>query len=170
MVLHRYLLLPALFLCSCANLPAGDERLALSGDDDAAAAVALEGFLGEIGLPVETGSDGLSVFVYRRGMATLLTPVTRSEGLDRLIATRSYAPAAGRDDSQLVALATRLNSRLNVGVFSVESGALVFQTHMTFVDQITAAEISAFLDWLDAAELAIVAVDRDDPVLLLSDA
>ena len=52
----------------------------------------------------------------------------------------------------------------------MESGALIFQTHMTFLDEISAAQITAFLDWLDAAELAIVAVDGDDPVLSLSEA
>lgn len=171
MVLHRYfILLSTLLLLSCASLPQRGEMLQIPGSDDAAAAVALEIFLRDLGMPAEAGSDGLSVFVYRRGMATLLTPITRSEGLDRLMATRSYAPAAGRSEEDLHRLSYALNDQLNVGTFSVESGALVFQTHMTFLDEISAAQITAFLDWLDTAELAIVAVDGDDPVLSLSEA
>ena len=70
----------------------------------------------------------------------------------------------------LDALARSLNDSLNVGVFSVEAGALVFQSQLTFVDRIRAAEMLAFLDWLDTAELAIARVDRDAGVLLLSGA
>jgi hypothetical protein len=170
MVLHRhFLLLSTVMLLSCASLPQRDDTLEIPGSDDAAAASALEGFLRDLGMPVEAGSDDQSVFVYRRGMATLLTPITRSGGLDRLMATRSYAPAAGRSEEDLLRLSSALNDQLNVGSFSVQSGALIFQTHMTFLDEISAAQITAFLDWLDTAELAIIAVDGDGSALSLSE-
>lgn len=119
-------------------------------------------------IPAETASDGVSVFVYRRGMATLLSPIVQAEGLDRVVATRRYAPAPGRDDDDLRALAARLNDTLNVGTFSVDAGALVFQSQMTFLDRLSAGELEAFLGWLDAAELAVARVDGERGTLLIS--
>ena len=101
-------------------------------------------------------------------MATLLSPIVQSDGLDRIVATRSYAPAPGHSDEDLHVLAGQLNESLNVGVFSVDEGALVFQSQMTFFDRLQSDELVAFLGWLDAAELAIVRVDGSPGILLIS--
>lgn len=149
--------------------PSGDPPgLLLEGSDDAAAAQALEAYLRRAEQPVELSSDGLGVFVYRRGMATLLTPVLQSEGLDRIVATRVYGPAPGRGETELGGLAARLNASLNVGVFSLEQGALAFQTQLAFVDRVAQEALLAFLDWLDAVEIAIGSVDGEDGTLALT--
>ena len=59
-------------------------------------------------------------------------------------------------------------NRKQAGNQAIQSGALVFQSQMTFVDRVGAAELLAFMDWLDTAELAISRVDRDSGVLLLT--
>ncbi len=169
MLLHRWLpLLGVLLLAACATVSGPGSRLDLAESDDEAAAAALEGLLGARGVPAESGSDRASLLVYRRGMATLLEPVMQRDGLDRIISTRRYAPAPGKSESELAGLAGRLNDTLNVGTFSVEGGALVFQSQLTFLDRVGAPELLAFLDWLDTAELAIARVDREGRVLLLS--
>jgi hypothetical protein len=163
------MLLPSvLLLAACATVSGPGARLDLAGSDDQAAAAALVGLLGGRGVPAESGSDGASLLVYRRGMATRLEPVMQRDGLDRIISTRRYAPAPGKSESELAGLAGGLNDTLNVGAFSVEGGALVFQSQLTFLDRVGAPELLAFLDWLDTAELAIVRVDRESRVLLLS--
>jgi len=147
---------------------APDRSLLLDGDDDEAGARALAVFLRETGQPVEASSDGFGVFVYQRGMATLLSPVLQTDGLDRIVATRIYGPAAGHGDQDLVHLAVALNDQLNVGAFAVDQGALVFQSHATFIDRLTETEVMAFLAWLDQAELAIARVDAASETLLLT--
>ena len=169
MVLHRLLpFLMALSLSACATTVGPGAGVDLSGSDDTAAAQALRRLLDRQGSPVELGSDGVSLLVYRRGMATRLEPVMQPDGLDRIVSTRRYAPAPGSSEAALAALARALNESLNVGVFSVEGGAVVFQSQLTFVDHVGAEEVVAFLDWLDTAELAISRVDGDGRVLLLS--
>jgi hypothetical protein len=171
MVLHRLSpFLLALLASACATTGGPGAGLDLSDSDDAMAAAAIRGLLDRQGVPVESGSDGESLLVYRRGMATRLEPVMQPEGLDRVVSTRRYAPAPGRSERDLDALARSLNESLNVGVFSVEGGALVFQSQVTFVDRLGGAEMLAFLDWLDTAELAIARVDGEAGVLLLSGA
>ena len=159
----------ALAITAGCAAPFGDPAgLLLEGSDDAAAALALEDYLRRAEQPVELSSDGMGVFVYRRGMATLLTPVLQSEGLDRIVATRVYGPAPGRGEPELADLAARLNASLNVGVFSLDQGALAFQTQLAFVDRVAREELLAFLDWLDAVEIAIGSVDGDDGTLALT--
>lgn len=157
-------------MSACATMPAPERALVLDGDDDAAGARALEAFLRDAGQPVEASSDGLGVFVYKRGMATLLSPVLQNEGLDRIVATRIYGPASGRGDTDLMVLAAALNQQLNVGVFAVDQGALVFQSHATFMNRLTESEVLAFVTWLDQAELAIARVDAESGTLLLTSA
>jgi hypothetical protein len=167
--MHRIVpLLVALALAGCASIHNSRPSRDLVGSDDKAAAESVLDLLGEAGVPAELSSDGLSVFVYRRGMATLLTPIVQADGMDRVVATRRYAPAAGHTDEDLGDLAQRLNDALNVGVFSVDAGALVFQSQMTFLDQLDSEELVAFLGWLDAAELAVERVDGPEGVLLIS--
>ena len=169
MLRHRSLLaFVFLALAGCALTPAGGSR-SLPGSDDAAAGRALLDLLQAAGVPAEMASDEVSVFVYRKGMATLLSPIVQSEGMDRIVATRRYAPAPGRGDEELGALAGRLNDSLNVGVFSVDAGALVFQSQMTFIDRLAADELTAFLGWLDVAELAMTRIDGPGGVLLISE-
>lgn len=169
---HLRALIPALIAlvlaAGCAAPLVHPPGLLLEGSDDAAAALALEDYLRRAEQPVELSSDGLGVFVYRRGMATLLTPVLQSEGLDRIVATRVYGPAPGSGETELAALAARLNASLNVGVFSLEQGALTFQTQLGFVDRVAREELLAFLDWLDAVEIAIGSVDGEDGTLALT--
>ncbi len=165
--------LPALCLsvaviAGCATASRPSDILQLPGDDDQAAVGELAEFLGRAELPVEKSPVGDSLFVYRRGMATLLSPVLQNDGLDRIIATRSYAPAPGREDRDLAALAFDLNDQLNVGGFAVADGALIFETNLTFVDQVSLDEIKRFLDWLDDVELAIKTIDQETGVLLLT--
>lgn len=157
-----------LLLSACAATTGAGRGLDLAGSDDASAAAAIRDLLDRQGVPVEAGSDGASLLVYRRGMATRLEPVMQPDGLDRVISTRRYAPAPGKTEATLSDLSQALNDALNVGVFSVEGGALVFQSQLTFVDRVGSAELLAFLDWLDTAELAIARVDRDGGVLLLT--
>lgn len=169
MVLHRpFTLFAALVLLGCSSLHFEQPVRNLAGSDDKAAAEAILDLLGAAGVPAEPASDGVSVFVYRRGMATLLAPIVQTDGMDRIVSTRRYAPAPGRSDKDLAGLARRLNDTLNVGVFSVEEGALVFQSQMTFIDKLDSGELVAFLGWLDAAELAIARVDGSDHTLLIS--
>lgn len=168
--MHRIAtLLAVLALTGCAALQKSGPGRDLAGSDDASAAGAVLQLLADAGVPAEPASDGDSVFVYRRGMATLLAPIVQADGMDRIVATRRYAPRPGRSDEDLADLARRLNDTLNVGVFSVDAGALVFQSQMTFVDRLDSGELVAFLGWLDAAELAIEKVDGPDGVLLISD-
>lgn len=157
-----------LLLSACATTRGSDPVLLLGGDDDEAGAMALASFLRDAGQPVEMSSDGFGVFVYQRGMATLLSPVLQTEGLDRVVATRIYGPAAGHGDADLTHLAASLNDQLNVGAFAVDQGALVFQSHATFIDRLAEAEVLAFLAWLDQAELAIARVDAASGTLLLT--
>ena len=105
----------------------------------------------------------------RASDTTLLAPIVQADGMDRIVSTRRYAPAPGHSQDELVDLARRLNDNLNVGVFSVEEGALVFQSQMTFIDRLNSGELVAFLGWLDAAELAMARVDGSDHTLLIND-
>ena len=162
-------LVVCLLLSACATMPS-DPALLLDGDDDEAGARALETFLRDAGQPVEASSDGFGVFVYQRGMATLLSPVLQTDGLDRIVATRIYGPAMGHGEEDLIHLAAALNDQLNVGVFAVDQGALVFQSHTTFIDRLTETELLAFMAWLDQAELAIARVDAASGTLLLTTA
>jgi hypothetical protein len=162
------LCLSAALITACATASHPPDVLQLSGDDDQTAVSELAVYLGSAELPVERSPHGNSLFVYRRGMATLLSPVLQIDGLDRIIATRSYAPAPGRQDRDLAELAFELNDQLNVGGFAVADGALIYETNLTFVDQISLDEIKRFLDWLDDVELAIRAIDQDREVLLLT--
>lgn len=169
MVMHRpFALFAPLVLVACSSLHYQEPSRDLSGSDDKAAAESILELLGAAGVPAEPASDGASVFVYRRGMTTLLAPIVQADGMDRVVSTRRYAPASGRSDKELVDLARRLNETLNVGVFSVEEGALVFQSQMTFIDRLNSGELVAFLGWLDAAELAIVRVDGSGHTLMIS--
>lgn len=170
MVLHRILtIVAALAMAGCVTAAGLGSSRDVSGSDDAAAATAILNTLRAEGVPAEPASDERSVFVYQRGMATLLSPIVQSEGLDRIVATRRYAPAAGAGDQDLRDLAGALNDTLNVGVFSVEEGVLVFQSQMTFVDRLQGRELVAFLGWLDAVELAIARVDGSPASLLLTE-
>jgi hypothetical protein len=157
-----------LMVAGCAHLPSGNARIELTGSDDNAAAVELTARLRAAGVPVEPASSPSSLFVYRAGRATLLSPVLQSDGLDRIIGTRSYAPAAGQGEQALRSLAAALNERLNVASFKVAGGALLMEANLTFLDRLAVEEVLAFLDWLDAIELAIGRVDEDGRVLLLS--
>ncbi|MGB5622702.1 MAG: hypothetical protein WBN65_09435 [Gammaproteobacteria bacterium] len=162
------LTLVVIIVSGCVAPLDGRHALQLEGSDDAAAATELGDYLRQAGQPVELSSDALGVFVYRRGMATLLTPVLQNEGLDRIVATRVYGPAPGRGADDLADLAARLNASLNVGVFSVEQGALAFQTQLGFVDRVSREELLALLDWLDSVEVAIATVDGDAGTLGLT--
>lgn len=159
-----------LLLAGCAGFQPGGGDLTLEGSDDAAAATAIRAGLQDAGLPVEPAAGPASLFVYRDGRATLLSPVLQAEGLDRIIASRSYAPAAGRGEPELQALALTLNERLNVAGFKVSGGALLMEANLTFVDRLRLEELLAFLDWLDAIELAIRRVDAEGRALLLTTA
>lgn len=155
-------------LVGCATTGPVSEVLELPGDDDRLAAAQLLDFLDEASVPVEMSPSGDSFFVYRRGMATLMSPVLQNEGLDRVIATRSYAPAPGRSDADLVELALRLNDNLNVGGFAVADGALIFETNLTFVDRVSLGEVRLFLAWLDDVEIAIRSLDSASGILLIT--
>jgi hypothetical protein len=169
MVLHRFLLILGVSIfAGCVSMAGHGDGRSVAGSDDGAAAAAILDLLRTSGIPAEPASDTKSVFVYRGGMSTLLSPIVQSDGLDRIVATRSYAPAPGHSDEDLRVLAGRLNESLNVGVFSVDGGALVFQSQMTFFDRLQSDELIAFLGWLDAAELAITRVDGSAGVLLIS--
>jgi hypothetical protein len=157
-----------MLLSGCAGLRLSRSGVELSGSDDVAAAAVLMERLRDAGLPVEAASSPASLFVYRAGRATLLSPVLQNEGLDRVIGARSYAPAAGRDEVALAALANSLNDGLNVASFKVAAGALLMEANLTFLDRLSVEELLAFLDWLDAVELAIRRVDEEQRVLLLS--
>ena len=157
-----------LLLAGCVGTRGEPAPIELAGSDDAAAALELRARLHAAGVPVEPATSPNSLFVYRRGMATLLSPVLQTEGLDRIIVSRSYAPAAGAGVAELDALARTLNERLNVASFKVADGALLLETNLTFIDRVTEAELMALFDWLDQIELAIRRVDADSRVLLLS--
>jgi hypothetical protein len=157
-----------MLLAGCAGLRPAGSGIELTGSDDAAAVTALMQRLRDAGLPVEAAASPSSLFVYRAGRATLLSPVLQNEGLDRIIGARSYAPAAGQDEAAVAALAARLNDGLNVASFKVAAGALLMETNLTFLDRLSVDEVLAFLDWLDAVELAIRRVDDERRVLLLS--
>jgi hypothetical protein len=152
----------------CAGMRPDAGALMLTGNDDAAAAAVLRDRLHAAGLPVEPAESPASLFVYRRGRATLLSPVLQAEGLDRIIAARSYAPAAGRGAAELETLALSLNRALNVAGFKVSGDALLMEANLTFVDRLEVAELLAFLDWLDSIELAIRRVDAESRALLLT--
>ena len=158
----------ALLLAGCAGLRSDEAAIALTGSDDEAAATAVRALLADAGQPVEPAAAPASLFVYRQGRATLLSPVLQAEGLDRIIASRSYAPAAGAGEPELEALALTLNRRLNVAGFKVSGAALVMEANLTFVDRLTLAELLGFLDWLDTIELAIRRVDQERRALLLT--
>ncbi|MGB5591762.1 MAG: hypothetical protein WBN31_12510, partial [Gammaproteobacteria bacterium] len=117
--MHRLpIVLLSAILSACVSSSGAGSTLVLEGSDDIAAASALEGYLRGAGQPVERSSDQLGVFVYRRGMATLLTPVVQSDGFDRIVATRIYGPAPGRGGPELAARAAHLNATRQVGGFS----------------------------------------------------
>lgn len=139
--------------------------LELGGVDEPEAAVRLERFFGEQGLLAERSPRSSSVFVYRNARTTLLSPAMETGAIDRLIASRNYAPAPGKGVEDLRDLAVSLNDRLNVGVFAVDEGTLLFQSSLTFLDSLALDELIAFLDWLDQAEQAIRVVDGERRVL-----
>jgi hypothetical protein len=159
--------LAGFLLTGCAT-PRSGESIALPGNDDAAAALEIRAALHEAGLPVEAASGPTSLFVYRRGMATLLSPVLQTDGLDRVIGARSYAPSAGVSGEELAGLARTLNERLNVASFKLADDALLMEANFTFVDRLSIPQLLAFLDWLDQIELAIRHVDAETGLLLLT--
>ncbi len=108
-------------------------------------------------LTVEAGTDTLQASI---------SPVLQSEGLDRLVVTRRFPAQPGVTSADLSAFAAELNENLNVGVFVADTGALVFQSHATFYEVISEAEISAFLAWTGQVELAVARVEGDRTLLV----
>ena len=108
-------------------------------------------------MTVEAGTDSVSA---------AFSPVLQDGGLDRLVATRRFAAQPGVSAPDLEAFAGELNASLNVGVFVADSGALLYQTHATFLDTITEAEIGAFLAWMGQVELAILRVEDGRDLLV----
>ena len=156
-------------VAGCAATPPAAPAgvLDLSGTSDEAAAGLLARFLLDQGyrvrlagpLTVEAGTDSVSA---------VLSPVLQAGGLDRLLATRRFAAQPGVPEADLRTFAEELNASLNVGVFVAESGELLYQTHATFLDSITEAEIGAFLAWTGQVELAIARVEGDRSLLVWS--
>ena len=170
MLLHRIVIscILLLLVAGCAINGSGSPHVQLDGTADDVAAAKLAEFLAQNGLPAEVSPGGDSLFAYRNAQATLLSPVVDADGLDRLIASRNYAPAPGKDVEDLQALVTRLNNQLNVGAFAVDEGTLLLQANLTFIDRLALDELIAFLDWLDDVEDAIRIVDGDQGALHIS--
>ena len=162
-------LLPACAAVGCATAPspAPADRLDLSGYSDEAAAGPLARFLLDRGyrvrlagpMTVEAGTDSVSA---------VFSPVLQDGGLDRLVATRRFAAQPGVPAADLEMFAEELNASLNVGVFVADSGELIYQTHATFRDTLTEAEIGAFLAWMGQVEMAMARVEDGRDLLIWS--
>lgn len=146
------------------SAPAASRILVLDGTDDAVATESLASWLAENGFLVEY--DRIVLTVYRDGRQTRMSPVLEAGGLDRIIISRRYPVAPGTDAARLTALMLELNAALNVGVFAVDDGQLLFEGNLTFVDRLAFAEVDAYLRWLDTVEAAIRRVEGETPALL----
>ena len=163
--LRHLVLIPAAAGCATAPPVTAPDALNLSGYSDEAAAGPLARFLLDRGyrvriagpMTVEAGTDSLSA---------VFSPVLQDGGLDRLVATRRFAAQPGVSAADLEAFAGQLNASLNGGVFVADSGELLYQTHATFLDTITEAEIGAFLAWMGQVEQAIVRVEDGRDLLV----
>ncbi len=152
---------------ACAATPAAGpvDVLDLSGYSDEAAAGPLARFLLDQGyrvrlagpMTVEAGTDTVSA---------TFSPVLQDGGLDRLVATRRFPAQPGLSAADLGAFAEELNASLNVGVFVADAGDLLYQTHATFLDVISEAEVRAFLAWMGQVELAIGRVEDGRELLI----
>jgi hypothetical protein len=139
--------------------------LDLSGLSDESAVEPLARFLLGHGYRVRVAGP-LTVEAGTETLQASISPVLQSEGLDRLVVTRRFPAQPGVTSADLSAFAAELNENLNVGVFVADTGALVFQSHATFYEVISEAEISAFLAWTGQVELAVARVEGDRTLLV----
>lgn len=159
------------FAAGCATPPPAQAPasvsgvLDLSGFSDEGAVEPLARFLLGHGYRVRVAGP-LNVEVGTETMQASISPVLQPEGLDRLVVTRRFPAQPGVSSATLSAFAVELNENLNVGVFVADAGALVFQSHATFYEVISEAEIGAFLAWTGQVELALARVEGDRTLLV----
>lgn len=127
-------------------------KVMLEGDDDKAAARKLGEFLKAHGATIVSQEDG-SIGVRYRGVGAVLQPrLDGGKGIDRIVATRVFAPKDEyRGKPEIAELALKLNQRVNIAKFWVhEDGTLMLSSQLTFMDELRLAWIAAFFDWLAA--------------------
>ncbi|HEY3354597.1 MAG TPA: YbjN domain-containing protein [Polyangia bacterium] len=166
----RCLLLPALALaftllagCGCpaargagpvAPCPAaaggGGPKLTLLGDDDVRATSLFADFLRQNGIQV-LKQEPKAVVVRHRGVGAIMLPkIYNGNTIDRVIVTRVFGPKPEyRGRPEIAQLALELNDKLNIAQFWVHTdGNLMLTTHITFLDELTLAELDAFFVWM----------------------
>ena len=161
------LILPWLAACGgaganrpCPAAPAMHEpvKVFLDGDDDKAATKKLAEFLKAHGVTI-VSQDDTSIAVRYRGIGAILQPkLDGGKGIDRIVATRVFAPKDEyRGKPEIADLALKLNQKLNIAKFWVhEDGTLMLSAQITFMDELHLAWIAAFFDWMaaQAAQMA----------------
>lgn len=157
----------AMLLSACATAPpeAPSGVLDLSGVSDEAAVPVLAEFLLARGYRVRL-VDELTFEAGTDTVTARCSPVLQPAGLDRLVMTRRFPARPDVRPAQLEAFAAELNASLNVGVFVAETGTVLFQSHMTFMDFVSEAEIGAFLAWTGQVELAMSRVEAGRGLLV----
>jgi hypothetical protein len=137
--------------------PAPPAGVLVMPTDEPGAAVLLAAYLLGRGWTVRL-ADATLVEARRGDEMVHLEPLLDPAGLDRLVISRTWPPAAPADDARLAHFALELNETLNVGQFRVESGGLVFQASLPFLDALEPRLLDAFLAYTGEVKEAVLRV------------
>ena len=160
--------------CICSMPVWGQNTTATSvwhctGADDEVAAETLETFLKANGVTVSSRVEDLvTVELEPVSLNALLQPRLTEDGLDRIcIYVFFQAADQYQGTTEMLQFANSLNQQFNLGGFYMdEDGDLAFQTILTFIDTISADEITQFLQWVDVSlALGLATTDEWDKYL-----
>lgn len=146
-----------------APAPSGG-TLAMPATDEPGAAVLLAAYLLGRGWTVRL-ADATLVEARRGDERVTLEPLLDPAGLDRLVISRSWPPAATADPGPLAEFALELNEILNVGQFRAGSEGLVFQASLPFLDALEPLLLDAFLAYTAEVKEAVLRVQGDRVLL-----
>jgi hypothetical protein len=144
----------------CAAGGAAGPKVVLTGDDDVAATTIFAEFLKQNGFQI-IKQEPKAVAVRYKGVGAILLPkIYANDQIDRIIVTRIFGPKQEyRGRPEINQLALELNDKLNIAQYWVHSdGNLMATTHITFVDELTLAELDAFFVWLGQSTRQMVRV------------
>lgn len=143
----------------------GSASLTFSSNKRSEAATQIADFLKSLGVDARKEEDA-SIRVNFDGSIIYLTPnVSSSSGLDRILVHVFYGvKPRWRNSPQMQLALNKINTTYNFATFSLSQNGktLVIETHVTFVDKISGAELIAALRWVNTS---IAFIDRRESTL-----
>jgi hypothetical protein len=147
----------------CATQPR-TAGLAMSADDEAAAAYLLAGYMMGRGWTVRLAEQA-EIEAGRDSDSLRLVPLLDPQGLDRILVSRHWPAADGADVEDLAAFAAELNNTLNVGLFSPLEEGLAFEASLAFLDVLDPQLLDAFVAFTAEVRQAVLQVQGERRLL-----